>query len=283
MSLIVDINPVPWEILDLVRARILKNRANRQKRQPEKGKDLRRVMRVDNGILAKQRWEEPSFIGGSEKTPYIAFVKSQGIGRVLNTYNEAPTIDQSWYWHKSKINGFLIENGIYQMEKINSINKLGEFQVMTSDSDVPEGFLFIWSENTNDQNEVISLSSYIPQYVSWTNLLGSFYGNITSRVPARWKIFALKGQQPNPGELAYMSFIRSPNSYLGYIYWGFVEDIRTEANTAINAIANPNFVWDRRGIVKKDNKTMFRFTWDANTIFAGVVQGINLEIEFSDD
>jgi hypothetical protein len=62
MSLIVDINPVPWEILDLVRARILKNRANRQKRQPEKPGELRRVMQVDNGILAKQRWEEPSFI-----------------------------------------------------------------------------------------------------------------------------------------------------------------------------------------------------------------------------
>ena len=64
MSLIVDINPVPWEILEQVRARILKNRAKKQKRQPEKGKDLRRVMQVDNGILAKQRWEEPSFVGG---------------------------------------------------------------------------------------------------------------------------------------------------------------------------------------------------------------------------
>ena len=62
MSLIVDINPVPWEILDLVRARILKNRAKKQKRQPEKPGELRRVMQVDNGILAKQRWEEPSFI-----------------------------------------------------------------------------------------------------------------------------------------------------------------------------------------------------------------------------
>ena len=62
MSLIVDINPVPWEILEQVKARLLKNRAKKQKRQPEKGKELRRVMQVDNGILAKQRWEEPSFI-----------------------------------------------------------------------------------------------------------------------------------------------------------------------------------------------------------------------------
>lgn len=63
MSLIIDINSVPWEILEQVKARLLKNRANRQKRQPERGRELRRVMRVDNGILAKQRWEEPSFIG----------------------------------------------------------------------------------------------------------------------------------------------------------------------------------------------------------------------------
>ena len=75
MSLIVDINPVPWEILEQVKARILKNRAKKQKRQPEKGKDLRRVMQVDNGILAKQRWEEPSFVGGEGDTPFILITK----------------------------------------------------------------------------------------------------------------------------------------------------------------------------------------------------------------
>ena len=74
MSLIVDINPVPWEILEQVKARLLKNRAKKQKRQPEKGKELRRVMQVDNGILAKQQWEEPSFIGGGG-TPFLAILK----------------------------------------------------------------------------------------------------------------------------------------------------------------------------------------------------------------
>ncbi len=64
MSLIVDINPVPWEILDLVRARILKNRAKKQKRKEKPGEErnLRRVTPADIGLLAKQRWEEPSFI-----------------------------------------------------------------------------------------------------------------------------------------------------------------------------------------------------------------------------
>lgn len=73
MSLIVDINPVPWEILEQVKSRLLKNRAKKQKRQPEKSKELRRVMQVDNGILAKQRWEEPSFIGG-DRVPFFAVV-----------------------------------------------------------------------------------------------------------------------------------------------------------------------------------------------------------------
>jgi hypothetical protein len=86
MSLIVDINPVPWEILDLVKVRILKNRANRQKRQPEKGKELRRVMQVDNGILAKQRWEEPSFIGGERVHYSISIIdEDDGYGTRYGT------------------------------------------------------------------------------------------------------------------------------------------------------------------------------------------------------
>ena len=75
MSLIVDINPVPWEILEQVKARLLKNRAKKQKRQPEGGKDLRRAMQVDNGILAKQRWDEPSFVSANDQA-YIVFFNS---------------------------------------------------------------------------------------------------------------------------------------------------------------------------------------------------------------
>jgi hypothetical protein len=83
MSLIVDINPVPWEILDLVRSRIVKNRANRQKRQPEKPSELRRVMQVDNGILAKQRWEEPSFIGDDSIARIVVLFTWAGAAPVL--------------------------------------------------------------------------------------------------------------------------------------------------------------------------------------------------------
>lgn len=75
MSLIVDINPVPWEILDRVKARLLRNRTKKSKQQAKKPEALRRVMPVDDGILAKQRWEEPSFIfTGEDRIPYIVIV-----------------------------------------------------------------------------------------------------------------------------------------------------------------------------------------------------------------
>jgi len=62
MSLIVDINPVPWKILDLVRARIIKNRAKKSKKGMDwSGEALTREMSVQPGLLTKKRKDEPSF------------------------------------------------------------------------------------------------------------------------------------------------------------------------------------------------------------------------------
>jgi hypothetical protein len=146
MSLIVDINPVPWEILDLVKARILKNRANRQKRQPEKPGELRRVMQVDNGLLAKQRWEEPSFIFGGD-FPFLYILKdSRGVGGVNSTF--AFTL---------KINDvFVAEIDFKEMGK-------------------PKGYILIWSNNETD---VKSVKSYLGQSATfriYEGYLGRFY------------------------------------------------------------------------------------------------------------
>jgi hypothetical protein len=63
MSLIVDINPVPWKILDLVRARILKNRAKKKKQGMNWSTDeVKRAMALQPHPLSKLRKEEPSFI-----------------------------------------------------------------------------------------------------------------------------------------------------------------------------------------------------------------------------
>ena len=289
MSLIVDINPVPWEILEQVKARLLRNRAKKQKRQPEKGKDLRRVMQVDNGILAKQRWEEPSFVGG-EKTPYIAFVKCQASGYELNTYNESPTVNFSFYWHKFILDRPLIQAGIVQVDLINSVNKLGDFQAISSDADIPEGYLFIWSTNADEQNDVINSSPNTAQSIDWVNAPGlggsgrlhPDDANILSRIPIRWTIFELGGERPNPEELIYISWIISPSRHLGYFYWGFVENIKTDAN--VTTIFYPSdYNPQPYGVIEMDGKITHAFAPTANNIFTGVLQSINGIIKFYDD
>jgi hypothetical protein len=165
MSLIVDINPVPWEILDLVKARILKNRANRQKRQPEKPGELRRVMWVDNGILAKQRWEEPSFIGG-EDFPFLYILKrSIGVGGINSTF--AFTL---------KINDvFVAEIDFKEMGK-------------------SKGYILIWSNNETD---VKSVKSYLGQSETvriYEGYLGRFYDQYEDRANPYQQLVA--GQVP---------------------------------------------------------------------------------------
>jgi hypothetical protein len=121
MSLIVDINPVPWEILDLVRARILRNRAKKQKRQPEKGKELRWVMQVDNGILAKQRWEEPGFISGGGVHYSISIIdEDDGYSTLYGTR------DINWLDWSNKTNFTFINeinNQETQIELLNATEK----------------------------------------------------------------------------------------------------------------------------------------------------------------
>ena len=62
MSLIVDINPVPWKILDLVKARILKNRAKKAKKGLDWSTDLRREMALSPAPLISGKRDEPSFV-----------------------------------------------------------------------------------------------------------------------------------------------------------------------------------------------------------------------------
>jgi hypothetical protein len=71
MSLIIDIDPVPWKILDLVRARILKNRAKKAKKGVDWSKEtLKREMSLQPGPLSRRKRDEPSFIS----TPSATFV-----------------------------------------------------------------------------------------------------------------------------------------------------------------------------------------------------------------
>jgi len=69
MSLIVDINPVPWKILELVKARILKNRAKKENKGLDWSREsLKREMALQPmkpGPLLSKRRDEPSFVTGA--------------------------------------------------------------------------------------------------------------------------------------------------------------------------------------------------------------------------
>jgi len=66
MSLILEVYPVPWKILDLIKARILKNRAKKSKTGIDWGEDLKREMSLQPGPLSRRRRDEPSFIYSQE-------------------------------------------------------------------------------------------------------------------------------------------------------------------------------------------------------------------------
>jgi hypothetical protein len=153
MSLIVDINPVPWEILDLVKARILKNRANRQKRQPEKPGELRRVMQVDNGLLAKQRWEEPSFIFGGD-FPFLYILK--------NTRAVAGGVNSTFAFTLKINDVFVAEIDFKEMGK-------------------PKGYILIWSNNETDVKSVKSYLGQSARFRIYEGYLGRFYDQYEDR------------------------------------------------------------------------------------------------------
>jgi hypothetical protein len=290
MSLIVDINPVPWEILDLVRARILKNRAKKQRRQPEKPGELRRVMQVDNGILAKQRWEQPSFIGGG-KTPYIAFVNSlrtayyidywlvnelikQNIDPGQTGYKQSAAIDYSFYinnYQPGEANGYPSN---YTPTRL----KLLEFQLPTQLADLEasfsgdifenqlypinhaEGFLFIWSNSASDQDQVKQFASLVPNLANLTASVSGASNKLIEnsfylRPITKWTIYFIDSNEPQPGDSTTFSGTVSYGSTRGYLYYGFVEDLERSQAEATSVMEANN----SGKVINSQNETIFMF------------------------
>jgi hypothetical protein len=174
MSLIVDINPVPWEILDLVKARILKNRANRQKRQPEKPGELRRVMQVDNGLLARQRWEEPSFIFG-ERIPFITI-------QLSNYFRDWMIAIPPSY--SAIRDGNAVEVNV----KFNDVN-LSNY--LHSDLSSRTGYCFIWTSDTEGWAEILGPGFALQPPVD----IGDPSAGVASE-PYTWKVVPLLSTEP---------------------------------------------------------------------------------------
>jgi hypothetical protein len=219
MSLIVDINPVPWEILEQVKARLLKNRAKKQRRQPEKSKELRRVMQVDNGILAKQRWEEPSFIGGGD-TPYIAIVTGGHFGRryvrlIYVSTNESYVLFNDIVTVAVKLNDVTV--GSLENPGINNF----------------VAYLFVWTENTETQNEIQSRINQLysnvyeerespSDYNGWVSA-GTYLVNLT------WKVILVNSSnlaEPNRGDRIKLELVPSSPMAWKSIGFGRANNIR---------------------------------------------------------
>ena len=99
MSLIIDINPVPWKILDLVRARILKNRAKKAKKGMDWSKEtLKREMSLQPGPLSRRKREEPSFVPGAR------------------IHYSITILDENYDYFKGRVQGLTSFNGVLYTE-----------------------------------------------------------------------------------------------------------------------------------------------------------------------
>jgi hypothetical protein len=110
MSLIIDIDPVPWKILDLVKARILKNRAKKAKKGTDWSKEtLRREMALSPAPLISRKRDEPSFVpSGTFITYTIEGIRDfdvigDGTGAIVYTVIDEWTIYAEWDGYEKKI------------------------------------------------------------------------------------------------------------------------------------------------------------------------------------
>ena len=210
MSLIVDINPVPWEILDLVKARILKNRAKKGK---EKGKSRdkegrqglidgaarRRPIQRPVGLLAKQRKDEPNFILSGD-TAYIAFIRK---------YAYLPHDSYS-----IKLNG--IPSGNIDFSAIENRNIFS--------------YLIIWSNNADEQKKVIDELALTSAFLYPSGV-----------VTGVCKVIVPVVSEPNPGDKINLEMtitkVEGLVSNITYLY-GFVgelDDYRIYGNEVLTA------------------------------------------------
>lgn len=241
-------------------------------------------MQVDNGILAKQRWEEPSFVGGG-KTPYIAFVNSlrsapyidlwlideltkQNIDPGLTGFKEIAAIDYSFYINKyqpGEASGYpsnytptrlkLLEFQLpTQPPELYSINQAAEYPINHA-----EGFLFIWSNSASDQDQVKEFASLVPNLADLTTYASGATNKLVEnsfylRPITKWTIYFIDSNEPQQGDSTTLSGTVSYGGTRGYLYYGFVEDLeRSQAGATSVMEAN------KSKVINSQNETIFMY------------------------
>jgi hypothetical protein len=227
-------------------------------------------MWVDNGILAKQRWEEPSFIGGG-KTPYIAIVMSDRRGyyvdfwqavkdkiAISNLYSRhSEAIDFSFYINKYQEG----ETSGYPNSYEPARTELGKFQLSVQASigdydsnyigiNHAEGFLFIWSTDLADHNTVKDFALKLPSLTDWRNEPLAYH----ERNVTKWTVIVMNENEPQPNDYITLSGTQSYGIGRGYLYYGFVEDLdRLEGNATKDTKPDK--------FINMEGKTIFNYSF----------------------
>jgi len=160
MSLIVDIDPVPWNILEVVKCRILKNRA-KAKRAVENcgGSEEKRADSLRPGPLSIRRKDEPSFVLSGD-TPYIAIVTG---GQYGTKYISGASYTTVFNFGNVPPTSYVATTGVSYSQignvtvKLNGIT-IGDIQNPGVDKFVV--YLFVWSNGTDIQEQIKSSVNY---------------------------------------------------------------------------------------------------------------------------
>lgn len=246
MSLIIDIDPVPWNVLEVVKCRILKNRA-KAKRAVENcgGSEKKRADSLRPGPLSRKRKDEPSFVLSGD-TPYIAIVTGGQYGhRVFSDVFDTgvyPTLNGSLY------GGFYgldtIKIPIYSVIGKTTVNLNGVAIGQLANPGVNNfvAYLFMWSENTNTQNEIISNI----ETSEWTNRYSPYETDFGDEgfnqylVTLTWKIILIdksKFAEPEPG--VKIKFELVPDSPIQFRFGNFYHVANTSVYTNLAGDTKP--------------------------------------------
>jgi hypothetical protein len=278
MSLIVDIDPVPWNILEVVKCRILKNRA-KAKRAVENcgGSEEKRADSLRPGPLSTRKKDEPSFVLSGD-TPYIAIVTGGQYGRRVVVGLQ----DQGGYEYfgdfymttgpfAGLVQGQVAREQIEIYKPIQAItlklNGIAVGNVEPPGLDTFIAYLFVWSEDFEKQTEIknkIKSSYYLNKYepheqTNFYSLSGYTFQpnpNTPYLINLEWKVILIgsdKINEPQAGDKINVDWV--PENSISYgmgegkspapAYFGFAESQKINKNTFSTAISRPfNYVFE---------------------------------------
>jgi len=203
MSLVVELYPVPWKILDLVKARILKNRAKKAKKGLDWSKEtLRREMALTPAPLISRRRDEPSFVPSE---PRLYTIEGN---RVWTDSGNTKTIRDTW---RIYVESDTKEKQLYKTLLWSRSLQPGE--TFESEGKVPRSAVYLStfsdSETGAEAPPLIALLGY------GISILGDDAGDLLN---ATATVYAYRPSVPVSADVALVSLIELSDSILSSEY-----------------------------------------------------------------